>query len=144
MSNDTIRNLIGGICFGLFAGGFTVFLVCQFIWIANAPHTPDVARGAIYPHNEHGGILYFSAAQTLACNLVGWLVPAFILSVLISPKKNIRRKFLAAHWDNDDPHKIRETAAYVTMAVVVVVLCLGGTQLLEFLLAHGIKPTPDT
>ncbi len=144
MTIHAMRNIIGGVCFGLFAGGFAVFLVCQVIWIAGAPHAPDTAHGLIYPHDEHGGIIYFSAVQTLAGNLVGWLVPTFIVSLLISPKQNLRWRFLGAHWDNDDPHGVREIAAYVTMAVVVAILCIGGTQILHLLLALGIKPSADS
>lgn len=139
-TGNTAGNVISGICIGLGWGYCMVLFAVSSLWFAKAPGTPDPLHGLIYPHNEHGGIRYFSAAQTLAENMQFCVFPIFFLGVLISPKKNMTRRLMGARWDRDDPYNIGAITAISTVAIVGISVWFVWPEIMGFLLALGLQP----
>jgi hypothetical protein len=87
---------------------FFCFLALQAIWMRAAPFQPNEALGLVYRHNEHGGIVYFSAFQATAGALMFMTsIPLFFLAMWLRPKTNVQTvrgwMSIRATWDQDDP-----------------------------------------
>jgi len=142
-TSHTARTIMSGVGYGLFWGNFAVFCISMIIWDKDLPEVPDPAHGLIYPCSEHGAVIYCSAVHVLTHNMTLWLPLISILGLLIAPKKDMKPRFFGVNWIIDDPHKIGVATTFVTAAVVFAVLCLAGPQIMDFLVAHGIKSLPD-
>jgi len=91
MNANIIRNSISGVLAGYGFASFFCFVVLQSRWFELAPRYPNLALGLYLQHNEHGGIVYFSAFQSTSCALLfATSVSLGFLSVFIIPKKNLR------------------------------------------------------
>ena len=121
------RNILGS--FGAI-GAWTILMgsfVVTAHWFNLAPKTPELARGAIFEHNEHGWIVYFTGYQDSALRfmvIVGMGV--FFLSLPITVKKTIANTdyYRAKKVLNvvDDPEGVQgfSSAVGATFGLVIV------------------------
>ena len=140
--SNTVLNAVGGFLFGYGFVAFFCFLGIVEHWAATAPTVPVPSVGAIFPHNDHGSITYFTAFQATSCALLfDTSIPLAFLGGLIAPRKNIksRSRFLTwrATWDQDDPsHMFKWPFALGALAAPVIVFRLGPC-LIHWLIALG-------
>jgi hypothetical protein len=121
-------NLLGGF---LGAYGLTSFVCFMFIaryFEASAPHRAILARGLIYPHNEHGLVTYFSAFQATSC----WLlfctsIPLGAMGGYILPRCQkwvVRGDHLqvSSTVDWDDPQRVTRWGALAGLSFALLVV----------------------
>lgn len=131
---QNLRNIVGGSMMGfgsVFLAGFVVMMIA---WSAQAPATPDPARGLIYPfHTNDGDIVYqfafqeryaaYVALAAVGLNALGWL---------ITPKT---RRNAANRFDSADRSAMKLVPRQIAPAAFVLGgLAGGGAALAVFLL----------
>ncbi len=141
--SNTVLNAVGGFLFGYgFVASFCFLGIVEH-WAGTAPTVPVPSMGAIFPHNDHGSITYFTAFQaTNGALLFETSIPLAFIGGLIAPKKNIKSwsRFLTwrAIWDQDDPdHMCRWAFALGALAAPAIVFRLG-PRLVQWLIALGL------
>lgn len=142
--SSDIRNKIGGFLFGYFFAAFCIFLFIVMWWAHNAPTSPAPALGALYRHNEHGWITFFTAFQATSSALMFWSnFLAIGVAIAILPKRNliVRRLGgvpLSASWKHDDQKGLAtSSAAYGALAAPLVILFFG-PMLVSWLSSYGV------
>lgn len=147
MAKPTTANVTRNALSGLLIGGFVGSEIAQSIayggWIKNAPMSPDIANGLIHGHNEHGSLVYLSAAQSVGINLTFLLIWFFFLGVAIGPKKNVKTRFASATWDADDPYRLQLIFAVLTTLVALAVAHFKGMEVLGWIAQSGIGVSND-
>lgn len=132
-----LRNFATGLLSGLY-GGAILITMSMGLYFKPGILQPDPSHGVIYPQNEHGGVLYMTAAQSLGSHLIFWMIPLFFLSMIVMPKKNFRPVFLGGYWQADDPKRIMSWTSTVTALIVIAVAWLFGEQIANALASHGL------
>jgi len=90
--NKVNRNVLRNLTRSFLAGYGFVSFFCFFglvsAWSHTAPRLADTAIGAVFPHNEHGSITYFTAFQgTSAALLFMSSIPLAFLGIFVLPTK---------------------------------------------------------
>lgn len=138
-----VLNAISGFLAGYGWVAFFCFFYLVISWAAVAPHRPDPTHGLIFPHNEHGSIMYFSGFQGTSCALLFATSPFFfLLGVYISPKKEVIAKTgrlgFSMKWTPDDPRKIQRAAFVIGASVAPIIVFLVGPSLVNALNSAGL------
>jgi len=141
-TNDVL-NVVGPFlaAYGFIAG--VCFFILMDVWSHGAPTSPDVARGYVYSHDEHGWITYFSAFQATSCALLlATSLPLFFVGVLVGPKRNViyRRGWLSigATWDPDDPKRLRRFGFLGGAVFAPIIVFIVGPSLVRALNSAGV------
>ena len=142
---NRLRNTIGATLQGV----FIAILITEFAvidrWIAHAPSSPDPAHGLVHGFNQHGTLVYLSAAQSVGQNLPFLLLPVMVVTAMVvMPKKNIKTRFLRVTWDMDDPAGILLPVTLLSAAVTLLVFWLAGMDILTWIAGLGIGVSDDT
>ena len=121
---------------------FFCFLALQATWMRAAPSQPNDALGLIYRHNEHGGIVYFSAFQATAGALMFMTsIPLFFFAIWLRPKTNVQtvkgRQSIRTTWDNDDPSGVFWWAAGVGAVLTPPAVVFVGPHIVHALNSVG-------
>jgi hypothetical protein len=138
-----VLNALGGFLAGYGVAAFVCFLGIDQHWMGAASTVPAPSLGAIFPHNEHGYIVYFTPFQATGCALLSETsIPLAMLGALIVPKKNIKSGsgFLSwsATYDQDDlSHIGKWSAALGALAALPIVFILG-PHLVNWLITLGL------
>lgn len=83
-----LRAKIAGLLSGCAGSTFFTFFVVVQVWTSTAPSEPNEIAGAIFEHNEHGSITYFTAFQSTSAALMFWISFAVIaLAIFTMPKR---------------------------------------------------------
>lgn len=138
-----IRNALSGFLSAYGVIAFACLIYLQQRWNAAASHLPDVSRGLIVPHGEHGTIWYFSPFQgTSSVLLLATSVPLVLVGYLIAPKKNMvirrRRASISATWDRDDARRLWPIGAACGTVAAPIIIFLIGPPVVRWLNAVGI------
>jgi len=138
-----VLNAVGGFLAGYGLVAFACFLGIQQYWVDTAPTAPAPSLGAIFPHNNHGYIAYFTAFQTTSCALLfETSTPLMAIGTLIAPKKNIKSwsSFPAwrATYEQDDPRHIMKWALALGAFAAPAIVFLLGPRLVYWLIAQGL------
>lgn len=123
---------------GFLAGYGIVALLFYFCflehhWWSAAPHVPDLARGVVIPHTEHGSTLYFSAFQTTSSALlILTAAPTILLALFIVPK-TVEARW---HYQHQGMILVRGFAAGIVAALLILFVL--GPMLVSLLNANGV------
>src|SRR4051794_16914404 len=128
-------NEIAGGLFGYAFASLASFFLLLFNWNRLAPSVSDPVNGSVVAHNEHGTITYFTAFQATSCALLFFSAGvAFVLCMIIGPKKNMRVTKLGEvplgwHWEHDDPDNARKKGLRLGAAAALVITFVVGPYL---------------
>ncbi len=140
---DAILNAVGGFLAGYGFVVFFCFIGIERHWAGTAPTVPDLSLGAIFRHDDHGDITYFTAFQATSCALLfETSIPLAMIGALIARKKNVKSRsgFLwwrAAFYPDDPNHIFKWAFALGALAAPAMVFLLG-PSLVQWLIAHGL------
>lgn len=141
-----LRGIVSGAGQGVVLGCLPVIIFDIWGLIKTAPRVADPATGAVYTYNNHGGLIYLTAAQWVEAHMILGVVALMFLMAWISPKKNLQRLtlgsgimsqaepslvdgpkkagkgsvFWGARWDVDDPYRLH-LYAQIVMAVLTLI-----------------------
>ena len=121
---------------------FACFFYLDTAWARAAPRESNSSLGAVYGHNEHGSITYFTAFQATTCWLMfNTSIPLGIVAILVQPKKNITGRAswfgFRYKWDADDPSHAATWAAVVGTVATPFLVFVIGPHLIRALNASG-------
>lgn len=137
------RNALAGFLAAYAAISFACFFYLVITWSATAPRVPDLSRGLVYPHNEHGSITYFSGFQATTCALLRSTSPLFfVLGIAVAPKKDVVSRTgcfgFSMRWKPDDPRKFQRIGSAVGAVAALIVVFVIGPSLVANLNAIGV------
>lgn len=141
--NRELRAKIEGLASGCAIATFVTFFIAVQIWTGAAPSEPNEALGAIFEHNEHGSITYFTAFQSTSAALMFWIsFAAIAIAIFTRPKRGIKVRRLAAlplgaGWTNDDNKGHSRSWGIRAALVAAPILWILGQPLVRWLNHRG-------